>query len=672
MKKFSLIILLFSTLFFPIYTQVYQVPDASLLSSRYEVLSTSWEFFPNTFIDPTKIYQDSDYNLGLASNINENTTISGSIVDLEIFNKENFSEKLNTLKSSNYSNNSILVELPSSWNSYRLGEPFSNGSGSGSYRLLVKGLDPSKLYSFCVFDLFSNAYSIYVNGKLITTVGKPDVDYTKTVPDISMDIVSFVSNEKGEANFVLHISNLIHRNGGAWNAIKFAEDSYVHSRYKVQLNYAFLCFGTLLTIFLYQMFLFLFKKMDFGSLYLALFAIVILIRLIVTPISLIEYFFPNISYSLSLKLEYEALILGPMLFLLYTQIKMKKILHKNVVTIACIFGVILSILVFSSNAYIANRFVPVIQSYTVITCIYIFIMMILSFLRKKNLEIGLMVFAAIFTIVAAIHDIAVITNINIIFPSSSLISYAFITFVFIQTLIIARQQEKSHKSILRLTTSLSKANENYSRFMPKEVISLLKKKSLADIVPGEWISQNVTLLCFDIKQFTTWAENTEARDIFLLLNRVLNKISPIVRENGGFIEKYLGDGIIAIFPDNGLLAFETAIEIQEALVELRKDLKAENLPEISGGCGIHYGKIVLGTVGNLERLNQITVSKDIKTVIKLESLTRICNSNIVASRSAFERWVPNNKYVTELLHEEITFQQEILENAYAIKSRITN
>ena len=91
MKKFSLIILLFSTLFFPIYTQVYQVPDASLLSSRYEVLSTSWEFFPNTFIDPTKIYQDYDYNLGLASNINENTTISGSIVDLEIFNKENFS-----------------------------------------------------------------------------------------------------------------------------------------------------------------------------------------------------------------------------------------------------------------------------------------------------------------------------------------------------------------------------------------------------------------------------------------------------------------------------------------------------------------------------------------------------------------------------------------------------
>jgi len=180
------------------------------------------------------------------------------------------------------------------------------------------------------------------------------------------------------------------------------------------------------------------------------------------------------------------------------------------------------------------------------------------------------------------------------------------------------------------------------------------------------------LLCFDIKQFTTWAENTEARDIFLLLNRVLNKISPIVRENGGFIEKYLGDGIIAIFPDNGLLAFETALEIQEALVELRKDLKAENLPEISGGCGIHYGKIVLGTVGNLERLNQITVSKDIETVIKLESLTRICNSNIVASRSAFERWVPNNKYVTELLHEEITFQQEILENAYAIKSRITN
>ena len=94
------------------------------------------------------------------------------------------------------------------------------------------------------------------------------------------------------------------------------------------------------------------------------------------------------------------------------------------------------------------------------------------------------------------------------------------------------------------------------------------------------------------------------------------------------------------------------------------------MPKISGGIGIHYGKVVLGTVGNSERLNQITVSKDIETVMKLESITRVCNFNIIASRSAYEHWVPANCYNVKPLKEEVAFQAGIKELAFAIINKI--
>lgn len=660
---------------FPLFAQIYEVENSDSLSHSVARLNCYWEFFPNTFINPELKTDSDDYNLGLISGFDDivNLKTFGSVDDLTTFSKnlDNLQkEKLEDYQNSQFQIVSLLVDVPGSWNSYRLDEPFSSGAGAGSYRLLVKGLNPEKTYGFHVYDLCSNAFSIFVNGKNVITVGYPSEDYTKTVPDLSMELAYFKPDENGEANFVMHISNFVHRNGGAWNAISFAEQEYIDARFRKQLNYEFLCLGALLTIFLYQMFLFIFRKLDFGSLYLALFAITILIRLIVTPISLIEYFFPNLPYGASLKLEYVALILGPMLFTMYMSRKMRKMLQPLIVKIICTIGLILGIVVFSANAYVANRFVPIIQTYTVITCLYIFMMMILSFLRKPSLETGLMVVAVVVTITAAIHDIAALTNIYIILSSTSFISYAFIIFVFIQTLIIARQQEKSHKSVIRLTESLSQANERYSRFVPKEVLSLLNKKSLTDINPGEWISQKATLLCFDIKQFSSKTEYLAPKEIFEILNLILGKISPVVREHGGFIEKYLGDGIIAIFPKDGIKAFDCAIKIQQIIQELQPELVEKNLPKISGGIAIHYGKIVLGTVGNSERLNQITVSKDIETVIKLESLTRFCGFNIISTRSAYEQWVPANYYDVKPLKEEITYQVGIKEMAYGILEKI--
>ena len=77
-------------------------------------------------------------------------------------------------------------------------------------------------------------------------------------------------------------------------------------------------------------------------------------------------------------------------------------------------------------------------------------------------------------------------------------------------------------------------------------------------------------------------------------------------------------------------------------------------------------KIVFGTVGSSERLNQISVSKEIETVIKIQKLTRILDANIITSMTAFEHWVPKDSFKSKLYNEEITYQAGIPEMVFSI------
>ena len=142
----------------------------------------------------------------------------------------------------------------------------------------------------------------------------------------------------------------------------------------------------------------------------------------------------------------------------------------------------------------------------------------------------------------------------------------------------------------------------------------------------------MAVLSADIRNFTATSEKLEGIQVFDMLNSYLGRIAPLIRKYGGLIEKYLGDGIIAIFPESAQSALNCALEMQEEMIELRREFEARQMPAIKIGIGIHYGNVVIGTGGDQERMTEISLSQDIDIAIKTEAATKIYHRPILVTK----------------------------------------
>lgn len=607
-----------------IFAQVLKIDNPELLSKKTITLNTIWEFFPNQFVEPDNSKIVSDY----------------------------------------------LVSVPLNWSNYNLGGTFDNGEGAGTFRLTIENLKPYTNYAFSLFDITGTASRIFANGKEIAVIGKPSLNLNEMISDQKMGIAVFTSDDNGSAEILIHVSNKFHRSGGIWTSIKIGEESFFRRNYSRQQNITFLFLGALFTVFLYQLLLFFFRKYDMGSLYLAFFTLAIFVRILSTPFSLLKLYIPSFPYSISLRLEYTALFMAPIFFVLYLNELVKNVFSKIMIKIIAITGITIGAIVYLCPIFIGCRLVLVSQIFALLTTIYTVITMVYSYFKTKSPLIRLECWSLFVIFAGVFHDVLDLSHIAIVLPNVSLLPYAFLLFVFFQIAITARLFEQSQNAIDKLSETLVETNKAYYRFVPREFLSLLSKKDITDVHLGEWITRDMTLLCADIRNFTTISESIDGKAVFSLLNRYLMRIAPIIRENNGFIEKYLGDGIIALFSENGEDAFNSAVAIQKEIAELRKELQAENLPRIDIGIGIHYGKIVLGTVGGKDRMNEITLSKAIETVMNIESLTKSYKKPILASRTAVEYWEIQKKFTVTRMNQEYALQHGIKETIFAIDDDI--
>ena len=192
-----------------------------------------------------------------------------------------------------------------------------------------------------------------------------------------------------------------------------------------------------------------------------------------------------------------------------------------------------------------------------------------------------------------------------------------------------------------------KACYTYYKFVPRQIVRMLNAKKISDIALGLNTSVDVMLLSSDIRSFTTISESLTSEEIFNLLALYYQAIAPIIRDAGGFIVKYLGDGIIAMFPEKTDGVLKCAIKMQSKLEELRRNFKAEGKPELFAGIGIHYGCVDLGIIGSESRLDAVAVSESIQEVVEIENNTKKVKTDILISEDAIIFCKENNHYAYE-------------------------
>ena len=170
------------------------------------------------------------------------------------------------------------------------------------------------------------------------------------------------------------------------------------------------------------------------------------------------------------------------------------------------------------------------------------------------------------------------------------------------------------------------ARANYSRFMPEYVVKQLLEKPDSFKLGG--INQTVTVLFADIRGFTTLSENENPERVVGLLNRYFTAMSEIIFEFGGTLDKYIGDGLMAIFgaptatPDDARNALKTAVAMQRRLLSLNTELSEEGYAQVFIGIGLHTGEATIGYIGSEKRSEYTAIGDTVNLASRLESNAR--------------------------------------------------
>ena len=152
-----------------------------------------------------------------------------------------------------------------------------------------------------------------------------------------------------------------------------------------------------------------------------------------------------------------------------------------------------------------------------------------------------------------------------------------------------------------------------------------------------------TILFCDIRGFTTLSEQINPKQVVTLLNKYFSGMEQCIVKHNGIINKYIGDAIMAIFgvplpnEKQALDAYKCCLDMRKTLIELNKELEAENLPPIKFGIGLHTGNVLAGNIGSNSRMEYTVIGDTVNVASRIESLCKEYDCDLLLSETTVER-----------------------------------
>jgi adenylate cyclase len=205
-----------------------------------------------------------------------------------------------------------------------------------------------------------------------------------------------------------------------------------------------------------------------------------------------------------------------------------------------------------------------------------------------------------------------------------------------------KQEKKKSKPQFDLAWSVNEElTEKFRLFVPEQFLARIAPKGVDSIRLGNSLEEVLTVLFCDIRGFTALAESQEAVATYEWLNAFFTQMSEAITKNYGFIDKYLGDAIMAVFDRpsfHGLDAMNAAIAMSKNLQEFNRNRDKFNLKKpIRIGIGVHTGKAVIGTIGSDARMDSTVIGDAVNTASRIEELTKTYRCQVIVSDTVLEQ-----------------------------------
>lgn len=203
--------------------------------------------------------------------------------------------------------------------------------------------------------------------------------------------------------------------------------------------------------------------------------------------------------------------------------------------------------------------------------------------------------------------------------------------------------------------------DSYNLFVPREFIGLLNKDNIVNVRLGDCIEKEMTVFFSDIRSYTKLSETMTSIELFNFLNSYFKQINPCIKNNNGFIDKFIGDAVMALFPKEPENALKAVIEMKYQLDIYNESRKREGYEPVRAGFGLHYGMLTLGTVGSEIRMNTTVIGDAVNLASRIESLTKIFKIDIILSDAVYNKLIdPGEFNLREIDNVRVKGKQNIV------------
>jgi class 3 adenylate cyclase len=502
------------------------------------------------------------------------------------------------------------------------------GKGYGTYRLRVR-LD--RMYTTLAVNISQvSAYRLWINGILYGTQGTIVAD--EAAYDQSYTNLVYVFEPRSrELDIVIQVSCFEHSLGGLLEHILIGTESTIQRRYTLTTCIELFVVGALVLMALYHGILFLFRRKDSANIVFCILCLTVAVFVLTRGQLHIFTLFPDLMWEVQIKtshivVQVFVLLLIRFFYILFPVEFPKTLCHiltglflSTSILIALIPGGLSVNLLFIHAAIIPGA-----------AALILLVIIIIAVVRKREGAVYFLAGGLILFLCALPDFVQSILNLN----ELTLTPVGMLFLILSQSIMLARRSTRSFTRVENLAAELEETNKVYRRFVPYEFLQLLLKSNILEIRLGDQVEVSMTVLFSDIRSFTPLSESMSPRETFNFINSFLSRMGPIIRKHGGFIDKYIGDAIMALFTGASDNAVNAALEMQQELIRYneKERLPAGRIP-IRIGVGIHSGALMLGIIGEHERMESTVIADAVNLASRLEGLTKIYGCGIIISEA---------------------------------------
>ena len=392
-----------------------------------------------------------------------------------------------------------------------------------------------------------------------------------------------------------------------------------------------LLIGSLMAMAFYHLCLFGLHRKEIITLYFACLCILTALLFAMSMEKSFMDLFPDLEKGIALKIEYLCAYLGFTTFLTFINKLYPQEFSKITLRVSQFLVAPFTFLIVTTTAgTLSLTYVRIVSGAILLALsIYLIYVLIRAGLRKREgAFLSLIGFFCLFTtlIIDILYDQSIIYF-------GRFVHFGTFIFIFAQASVLYLRFSKSSNQVVV-----------YERFVPKLFLKNLDKENIADVKLGDNAQLTMSVLFSDIRKFTTLSENMTPEENFKFINSYLGVMGPVIRKHNGFIDKYIGDAIMALFCNSADEAVAGAIGMLRKLVEYNAGRKRAGYPPIQIGIGINTGVLRIGIVGEQGRMEGTAIGDTVNIASRIEGLTKIYGVSLLISDQTYNRLKNPKKY----------------------------